>query len=79
MTAVEQHRMVQELKSRLMKLNVQERQQFEMIAKRDKDDEDLDSSHNMAKLKQLHEKYFPKQSKKKLDDAWGKLTGDKSL
>ena len=25
MTAVEQHRMVQELKSRLMKLNVQER------------------------------------------------------
>lgn len=78
MTAVEQHRMVQELKSRLMKLNVQERQQFEMIAKRDKDDEDLDS-FTLAKLKQLHEKYFPKQSKKKLDDAWGKLTGDKSL
>ncbi len=78
MTAVEQHRMVQELKSRLMKLNVQERQQFEMIAKRDKDDEDLDS-FTLTKLKRLHEKYFPKQSKKKLDDAWGKLTGDKSL
>ena len=49
-----------------------------MIAKRDKDDEDLDS-FTLTKLKQLHEKYFPKQSKKKLDDAWGKLTGDKSL
>jgi hypothetical protein len=77
MTGVEQHRMVRELRTRLMKLDARERQQFEMIAKRDKDDEDLDS-FAAAQLKQLHEKYFPKQSKQSLKDAWKKLTGENS-
>ena len=77
MTGVEQHRMVRELKTRILKLDARERQQFEMIAKRDKDDEDLDA-FAIAQLKQLHAKYFPKQSKQSLEDGWKKLTGDNS-
>ncbi|HVN47957.1 MAG TPA: hypothetical protein VMU30_03950 [Bacteroidota bacterium] len=77
MTAVDQHRMVQEIKSRYMKLNAQERKQFDMIAKRDRDDEDLDS-FSLAQLRQMHTKYFPKLSKQDLDDAWKKLTGNHS-
>jgi hypothetical protein len=77
MTGVEQHRMVRELMTRMMKLNARERQQFEMIIKRDKDDEDLDS-FTLSQLKTLHEKYFPKKSKQDLEDAWKKLTGGNS-
>ena len=53
-----------------------ERQAFEMMSKRDRDDEELDSL-TMAKLKQLNIKYFPKHSKQALEDVWKKLTDKK--
>jgi hypothetical protein len=77
MPFVEQRRMIQELKSRSAKLTAQEKLSFDMMVKRDKDDEDLDSL-TMARLKQLHAKYFPTRSKPSLDDAWNKLTGGKT-
>ena len=46
MTSVEQRKMVQKLKSIVMKMSVDERQAFEMMAKRDRDDEELDSLIN---------------------------------
>jgi hypothetical protein len=77
MTSVEQRKMVQRLKQVMTKMNSDERQSFEMMLKRDHDDEELDSL-TMTKLKQLHTNYFPKNSKQALEDKWKKLTGDKN-
>ena len=74
MTSVEQRKMVQRLKQVINKMKSSDRQSFEMMVKRDHDDEELDSL-TMAKLKQLHEKFFPKNSKQALEDKWNKLTG----
>jgi len=74
MTSVEQRKMVQRLKQVTMKMSSGERQSFEMMVKRDRDDEELDFI-TMTKLKQLHEKYFPKNTKESIEDRWNKLTG----
>ena len=76
MTSVEQRKMVQRLKQVMTKMSSSERQSFEMMVKRDRDDEELDSL-TMTKLKQLHEKFFPKQSKEALEDKWNKMMGEK--
>jgi hypothetical protein len=76
MTSVEQRRMIQKLRSVVMKMNAEELQVFEMMAKRDRDDEDLDSL-TMLKLKRLHTKFFPKHSKQDIEDAWNKLAQGK--
>ncbi|MGD0590960.1 MAG: hypothetical protein ABSA44_09190 [Bacteroidota bacterium] len=77
MTSVEQRKMVQRLKHVMTKMSSDERQSFEMMLKRDHDDEELDSL-TMAKLKQLHAKFFPKNSKQALEDKWKKLTGEEN-
>jgi hypothetical protein len=76
MTSVEQRKMVQKLKSVVMKMSGDERRAFEMMSKRDRDDEELDSL-TMMKLKQLHLKFFPKHSKQDLEDGWNRLTDGK--
>lgn len=76
MTSVEQRKMIQKLKPVVMKMSADERRGFEMMVKRDHDDEELDSL-TMAKLKQLHGKFFPKHSKEDLEDAWNKLAKGK--
>jgi hypothetical protein len=73
MTSVEQRKMIQKLKPLVAKMSTDERREFEMMAKRDRDDEELDSL-TMTKLKQLQAKYFPKNSKQDLEDAWKRLT-----
>lgn len=74
MTSVEQQKMIQQLKLMKTKMNSDERQMFEMMAKRDHDDEDLDSL-TMGKLRQLHAKFYPKHSKQDIEDKWKKLMG----
>jgi uncharacterized protein (DUF2236 family) len=76
MTSVEQRKMVQRLKQVMMKMKSDDRQSFEMMLKRDRDDEELDSL-TMEKLKQLHAKFFPKNTKEALEDKWKKLTREK--
>jgi hypothetical protein len=73
MTFVEQHKMVQQLRSKTLKMTDDEKTLFEMIVKRDKDDEELDVI-SMAKLKNIYEKYFPKHSKVSIEEKWKKLT-----
>lgn len=73
MTSVEQRKMIQRLKGSVTKLTSEERPVFEMMAKRDRDDEELDSQ-SMQKLVNLYEKYFPKKSKEALEEKWNKLT-----
>ena len=74
MTSVEQRKMIQRLKQVTMKMSSSERQSFEMMVKRDRDDEELDAL-TMAKLKQLYGKYFPKNTKESIEEKWSKLTG----
>ena len=76
MTSVEQRKMIQRLKPVAVKMTSDERRGFDMMSKRDRDDEELDSL-TMAKLKQLHIKYFPKHSKQSLEEAWNKITDNK--
>jgi hypothetical protein len=76
MTSVEQRKMIQKLKSIVMKMSADERRAFEMMTKRDCDDEELDVL-TLTKLKQLHVKFFPKHSKQDLENAWNKLTTGK--
>ncbi len=74
MTSVEQRKMVQRLKQVTAKMSSSERQSFEMMMKRDRDDEELDTL-TMTKLRQLYEKCFPKNSKESIEERWNKLTG----
>lgn len=76
MTSVEQRKMIQKLKLVSTKMTSDERRAFEMMAKRDHDDEELDSL-TMTKLKQLYVKLFPKHSKQDLEDVWNKLSKGK--
>lgn len=73
MTHVEQHKMVLDLQNVSKKMSTDEVSAFEMMFKRDKDDEDLDEL-TRRKLEALHSKYFPKKSKKDLDTLWKKFT-----
>ena len=75
MTSVEQCKMVQRLKQVMTKMSSEERQAFDMMVKRDHDDEELDSL-SMMKLKQLYTKFYPKHSKQELENKWKKLTGE---
>jgi hypothetical protein len=76
MTSVEQRKMVQRLKQVMTKMNSEERRSFEMMAKRDRDDEELDSL-SMQQLKQMFARFFPQNSKQALEDKWKKLTQGK--
>jgi uncharacterized protein (DUF2236 family) len=77
MTSVEQRKMVQRLRQVMTKMSPEEQRSFEMMLKRDRDDEELDSL-TMANLRQLHARFFPKNSKQALEDKWKNLTGEKN-
>jgi hypothetical protein len=77
MTHEEQKRKVEELKRFLIKMTAAERKEFEMMVKRKKDDEDLDSLTS-NRLHALHQKYLPKKSKEELALIWKKIGGDHS-
>ncbi len=47
---------------------------FDMLVKRDRDDEDLDAN-SRRKLNQLYEKHVAKRSREELEEKWKKLTG----
>ena len=73
MTFVEQRQMIEALRLRKGAMAVREREEFEMMEKRQKDDEQLDDL-TLRRLEALHEKYVPKRSRASIDDAWAKLT-----
>ncbi len=73
----EQKRKIEDLRRFLNKMSASERMELEMMVKRKKDDEDLDSL-TTNKLQALHEKYLPKKSKEELELIWKKMGGDHS-
>jgi len=76
MTKSEQHRMIEELRDYLAKMEKEDRYTYEMFAKRDKDDEDLDSI-SRHKLEQMHARYIVRKSRKDLDELLRKLSSDR--
>ena len=56
MTHADQKRMIRELKDYELKLTRDETDEFRMMVRRDKDDEDLDEQA-MKRLAALHERY----------------------
>lgn len=77
MTRIEQHKMIQELRDCVSRMNRDERYQVEMMLKKDKDDEDLDAL-SLKKMEELFMKYVKKTSKQQAEEAWKKLTGGKT-
>ena len=73
MTSVEQRKKVQRLKQVVSKMIPEERRAFEMMAKRDRDDEELDVL-TMKKLDALYAKFYPGHAKESLEEKWKKLT-----
>ena len=58
MTHIEQHKIVQELKDYTHKMKRRDLEEFEMFAKRDKDDEDLDDQ-SRRRLMEMYNVYVP--------------------
>ena len=76
MTYEEQHRMIDELRLHVRSMTGKERYDFEMMQKRDKDDEQLDDL-TAKQLAALHAAYHPQRSRASIEDAWKKLAGGK--
>lgn len=76
MTRIEQRKLIQELKYFAGKMSKDDSYAFEMMLKRDKDDEDLDEA-SVKKLEQLHAVYAKKRSVQEAEEKWKKLTGGK--
>jgi hypothetical protein len=72
----EQQKMVEELRGYIAKMDRREREDFEMMVKRGKDDEQYDLL-TQARLTTLHQKYVPRRSKADLDVMWKRMTGFK--
>ena len=71
MSAREQREMVRDLQFQTDRMNENDFIDFNMIRKRDKDDEDLDSLA-MKKLENLYMKYIVNRPKAKISDPFHK-------
>jgi len=66
--------MILSLRTHVKSMNADDKEVFEMLQKRDRDDEDLDSIA-LQQLNHLHDRYVTKRSKRDLEAGWNKLTG----
>lgn len=73
MRIIEQHKLVQDLRDDVAKMSSADRYDFEMMQKRDKDDEELDQLA-YAKLETLHRKYVVKKTKRDIEELFKKLS-----
>jgi hypothetical protein len=74
MTRSDQHKLIQELKYHVSKMSREDLGRFEMMLKRDKDDEDLDVL-SVRDLEMLYGRYIKKKSKQDIEEVWKKMTG----
>ncbi len=71
----EQHKMVQAVREHTGKMTQKEKDEFAVLLKRDRDDEDLEAE-SLQRLISLHRKYVEKRTREDLEDRWKKLTGN---
>lgn len=67
----EQKKYVETLRRYERKMTGKDAEDFKMIVKRHKDDEDL-NKETFARLKELYEKYYVNREKKNFDDLFKK-------
>ena len=60
MTRVEQHKIVEQLNDYMHKMRGRDLDEFEMIRKRDRDDEELDAL-TLHRLSELYKQYVPER------------------
>ncbi|MBI4549068.1 MAG: hypothetical protein HY707_13880 [Ignavibacteriae bacterium] len=60
MTRIEQHKIIETLRDYLHKMSGEDLDDFEMMRKRDRDDEDLDE-FSRRRLTELYVKYVPER------------------
>ncbi len=77
MRILDQHKLVRELKDFVGKMTSAEKYDFEMMQKRDKDDEELDQLTH-AKLESMHKRLVVKKSKKDIDELFRKLSSNQN-
>jgi hypothetical protein len=77
MRIIEQHKLIQDLKGYLAKMSPSDRYDFEMFAKRDKDDEELDAL-STTKLETMHKKYVVRKTKKDIEELFKKMASKSS-
>jgi len=65
--------MIRDLSYHSRSMNGTDRYEFEMLQKRDKDDEDLDTIGQRT-LERLAGRYLPTKSRKDVEEMWKKLT-----
>jgi hypothetical protein len=70
----EQHRMIATLREHRSAMDRQDDAAFEMLAIRDREDEELDAIA-LRMLNQLYTKHVAKHSREELEARWRKLTG----
>jgi hypothetical protein len=73
MRIIEQHKIIRELRDYLPKMSRTDQYDFEMFAKRDKDDEELDAL-SIMKLEAMQRKYVVRKSKKDIEELFKKMT-----
>jgi hypothetical protein len=77
MTRIEQHKMIQQLREFSSKMKGSDSHDFEMLLKRDKDEEDLDAA-SIRRLEELYARYVVRKKKSDVEEIWKKLTGGAS-
>jgi hypothetical protein len=73
MRIIEQHKAIQELRDYVSKMSPADRYDFEMFAKRDKDDEELDALSS-KKLEAMQKKYIVRKTKKDIEELFKRMT-----
>ena len=73
MRIIEQHKLIYELRDFSAKMSSAEQYEFEMMKKRDKDDEELDAL-SIAKLETMHKKYVIRKSKKDIEELFKRMS-----
>jgi hypothetical protein len=69
----QQHKKILSLREHMPLMRGGDKETFEMMMKRDRDDEDLDSIA-LQQLDRLYERYVARKSRKDLEERWKKLT-----
>lgn len=77
MTHIEQRKIIRELQEFASKMKGNDARDFEMLLKRDRDDEELDAA-SIRKLQDLHARYVVRKKKDEVEEMWKKLTGGAS-
>jgi hypothetical protein len=75
MRILDQHKLVRELKDYIGKMTSSEKYDFEMMQKRDKDEEELDQLA-WERLETMHKRLVVKKTKKDIEELFRKMTSN---